>query len=414
MKCTFGNTVLRRLASARAWRRFVATLFACLLAACAGERHVLPQQAYVWQRQWDAALVSALADSRDFVAGLRVLALQRDAQGRWIEPGPDLAALAADARGVVATVRMDGRVAPGDDPANAARIAVLAQRWRDAGVALTGVEIDHDCATAQLDAYADWLRQLRAALPPATRLSITALPAWRAAPALARIVDAVDETVLQVHAVADPVRGLFDRPTARGWIADWARRSADKPFRVALPAYGAALKLDADGGVLAVESEQPLAASAHAVREIAVDPREVAALLRELEARPPPTLAGIVWFRLPRAGDRRAWPLATLRAVATAQPLRADLRFALRASGGAYDVVATNAGVLDADLPATLRVAAACTVGDGVAGYRYEQGPRVQFFRRDTHATLRAGSERVLGWLRCDLKESGDVGVEAH
>jgi hypothetical protein len=342
-----------------------------------------------------------------------VLALQRDAQARYVEPQPDLAALATDARAVVAVVRIDGRVSPGDDAANLTRITALAQRWREAGVALAGVEIDHDCATAQLDAYADWLRQLRAQLAPSLKLSATALPAWRAAPALARVIDAVDETVLQVHAVSDPSRGLFDRATARSWIDEWARRSANKPFRVALPAYGAALKLGADGDLLAVESEQPLAAAAHEVREITVDPRDVAALVRELTAHAPPMLAGFVWFRLPRDGDRRAWHRSTLRAVATGAPLAADLRFALRASGGAFDVIATNAGTLDAELPATLRVAASCAAGDGIAGYRYEHGAHAQFFRRDAHATLRAGGERVLGWLRCESTESGNVSIEA-
>ncbi|MDC8015321.1 DUF3142 domain-containing protein [Tahibacter soli] len=355
----------------------------------------------------------SIADSRDVVAGLRVLALQRDAHGRGIEPQADLAALAADARPVVAVVRIDGRIDLHDDAADVARVVELARRWRDAGVAVAGIEIDHDCATARLDAYAGWLARLRAALPAATRVSITALPAWRAAPALARVIGAVDETVLQVHAVADPSRGLFDRTQARGWIDAWAKRSADKPFRVALPAYGAALRLDADGGVLAVESEQPLATAAAEVREIAVDPRDVASLVRELEVRRPATLAGIVWFRLPRDGDRRAWRMSTLRAVIAGAPLAANLRIALRPSGGAFDVVATNDGTLDAELPPALRVAAACT-GDGIAGYRYEPGARVQFFRRDTHATLRAGGERVLGWLRCGSTEAGDVGIEVQ
>lgn len=395
-------------------RAFVALVVAFALAACAGERRALPHEAYVWQRVWDAALVQSIADSRDFVAGLRVLALQRDAHGRVVEPQSDLAALAADTRPVVAVVRIDGRADVADDAADIARIAALAQRWRDAGVVVAGIEIDHDCATARLDAYAEWLVQLRAGLPASMRLSVTALPAWRAAPALARVIGAVDETVLQVHAVADPARGLFDRATARAWIAEWAKRSAQKPFRVALPAYGAALRLDADGDVLAVESEQPLATAAAQVREIVVDPRDVGALVRELQARPPPTLAGFVWFRLPRDGDRRAWRLSTLRAVVAGTPLAPNLRVTLRASGGAFDVVATNDGTLDAELPATLRIVAACAAGDGVAGYRYEPGARVQFFRRDTHATLRAGGERVLGWLRCGSTEAGDVGIEVQ
>ena len=400
--------------------RLLLLLAVVALAAC----NVAPpvpvsvvHEAYVWQRQWDDALRTALVESRDFIGAVRVLALQRDDAARWVEPAPDLAALAADGRAVTAVVRIDGRLAPDDAPATLDRIVALAARWREAGVVLSGVEIDHDCATARLDAYAAWLARLRAALPASLRLSVTALPAWRSAPALSRVFDAVDETVLQVHAVLDPAQGLFVRAQAREWIDAWSRR-ATKPWLVALPAYGAALRLDADGEVIAVESERALASKADEVREMTVDPREVAALLRELVARPPPRWHGVVWFRLPREGDRRTWKLATLRAVAQARPLIVDLRVMLRpAANGALDVVATNAGLVDASLPSVLRVDRPCQAGDAIGVYRYEAGTARQYFRRTTRATLRAGGERVIGWLRCDNKEMGHaeaVVVEAE
>jgi len=49
-------------------------------------------------------------------------------------------------------------------------------------VPVAGVEIDHDCATARLSAYARFLSILRARLDRTVPLSITALPAWLSAP----------------------------------------------------------------------------------------------------------------------------------------------------------------------------------------------------------------------------------------
>jgi hypothetical protein len=43
-------------------------------------------------------------------------------------------------------------------------MAALAASWRRQGVRVTGIEIDHDCATAGLPAYLDWLEQARAGL----------------------------------------------------------------------------------------------------------------------------------------------------------------------------------------------------------------------------------------------------------
>ena len=55
-------------------------------------------------------------------------------------------------------------------------------------------------------------------------------------PELTRLGVDVSEIVLQVHAVDDPRRGLFDPEQAERWVRGFALR-AGRPFRVALPAY---------------------------------------------------------------------------------------------------------------------------------------------------------------------------------
>lgn len=355
---------------------------------------------YVWQRQWDASLRAALADSRDFLGALRVLGLQRDRRGDWVEPAVDLAALAADGRPVSLVVRIDGSAPDWPAAELAARLQALLQRWDAAGVAAT-VEIDHDCASARLGVYASALQSLRGALPR-QRLSITALPAWSTAPALDVLLAQADESVLQLHAVSSPAAGLFDADAARAWVAQWARRvPPGKTFRVALPAYGARLKLDAGGGIAAVESEQVLPQRSAATRELRVDPRTVAAFLQDLREHAPAAFAGVVWFRLPRVDDRRAWALTTLRAVSLGQPLQAQVAIEkMPQPGGAIDLALSNAGTLDAAAP-RLRVVGERCSGDGANGYRLLQEKGNIYLFTDADAPLRAGGRRRIGWLRC-------------
>src|SRR5690606_34852696 len=125
-----------------------------------------------------------------------------------------------------------------------------------------------------------------------------------------------DGSVLQVHAVAKPGDGLFDAAQALRWIRAYAR-VAPGPFRVALPAYATRVTQAADGRILAIESEAAtLPTFDERGRELVVDPRRVGVVLQRLHAAPPPRFDGVVWFRLPLASDRRAWSIATVRALA--------------------------------------------------------------------------------------------------
>ncbi len=119
--------------------------------------------------------------------------------------------------------------------------------------------------------------------------------------------------MLQVHAVSDPRQGLFDPKQARQWAQRWSDVTT-RPFYLALPAYGVAL-LTQESGVPVVESEVPIDRGGER-RELLADPQQVAGLAADLRADPPKHLAGLIWFRLPLAGDRRAWSLTTLGAVA--------------------------------------------------------------------------------------------------
>lgn len=164
---------LRIVRAPRRWRRLAAVCGVLLLAACERAAPPLPNDAYVWQRQWTPALVSALAEGADAVRSWRVLAAELRADGAWFDAAPDLAALAASQRPVVLVLRLDGRVNDLRDTDIADRAAAALAAWRQAGVTLAGLEIDYDCAISKLPAYGALLATLKTRLGANLPLSIT-------------------------------------------------------------------------------------------------------------------------------------------------------------------------------------------------------------------------------------------------
>jgi len=376
-----------------------------LLAILPGARPTsrkLPHDAYVWQRRWTPAVGAALEQSSDVIRAWRVLIAELNPYGHWSLPVVDSSVLKNSQRPIVLVIRIDGRGISRDEGQTLADIDKLVERWRHTGLQIAGLEIDHDCGVTQLRAYTRFVVRLRARLNRPVALSITALPAWLPSPAVDELFAKVDEIVLQVHAVRSPRVGLFDRELARDWIWELSRRTS-KPFRVALPAYGARVIWQNGGGLLAVESEAPLLEAADSAVELMAAPRDVSALLRDLEYSPPPNLSGVVWFRLPTAGDRRAWSLETWRAVILARPLRTHIEAIVQPSDtpGMNSLVLANTGDVDAELPQIVDLPAACTVGDGVNGFVLGSTDRGIKLQRSHVGFLRAHYHQVIGWMRC-------------
>lgn len=370
---------------------------------------VLDQQLYVWQRQWTPAHEGALRESRRDFSSLRVLALQAFPGAGWSRARIDPALLKADGRPLVAVVRLDGQLKSLDQDEVIAQIQQMLGDWQAQGLAPLGVEIDHDAGNARLPAYRTFLARLRQVLPTTLQLSITALPAWLGSPELPGLLATVDSSVLQVHAVSDPRQGLFDPERARRWAERWGDVTT-RPFYLALPAYGVAL-LTPENGAPVVESEVPIDRGGER-RELLADPRQVADLTAKLRADPPGHLAGIIWFRLPLAGDRRAWSLTTLGAVARGDRLDSRMRLHVEEQGGLYDIRLVNQGNLDSPWPQRLTLAVgACDGVDALAGYTLQQTPGVLTFTRIKEGRLAAGAQRAIGWARCTKIDQGGFNV---
>ena len=391
--------------------RSIALLLALVLTAGC-ERHDAPpldQQLYVWQRQWTPAHDAALRDSRADFSTLRVLALQAFPDADWSRARIDPVLLRRDGRPVIAVVRLDGQLKALDQQEITAQIRQVISDWQGQGLNLAGVEIDHDAGNARLPVYREFLAHLREALPTSLPLSITALPSWLDSRELPALLSTVDSSVLQVHAVSDPRRGLFDADQARQWAKAWSRVTT-KPFYLALPAYGVALLPSADGAPV-VESEVTLEREGLR-RELLADPQSLRTLGTELRDDPPEHLAGLIWFRLPLANDRRAWSLTTLRAVARADVLDSQLALQLSADNGLYDIGISNQGNLDSPWPERLTLAVSgCEGADALAGYALQQRPDLLTFTRLRDGRIPAGGQRAIGWARCAHIDQGGSNV---
>lgn len=390
--------------------RLIVMLAAVLLNGCEqSDAPPLDQQLYVWQRQWTPAHDAALRDSRTDFSTLRVLALQAFPQSGWSRARIDPALLKRDGRPLIAVVRLDGQLNGLDRDEVTAQIQQVLNDWQGQGLTLSGVEIDHDAGNARLPAYREFLTHLRGVLPASLPLSITALPAWLDSSELPALLATVDSSVLQVHAVSDPRRGLFDPDQTRQWARAWSRNTS-KPFYLALPAYGVAL-LPGAGGAPVVESEVPIERGGER-RELLADPQQLSKLGAELRADPPAHLAGLIWFRLPLANDRRAWSLTTLGAVARGDTLDSHVGLKLSAQDGLYDISLSNQGNLDSAWPERLTLAVqGCEGADALAGYALQQRPDLLTFTRLRDGRIPAGGQRAIGWARCAHIDQGGSNV---
>ena len=377
--------------------------------------HPLANDAYVWQRAWTDPLLAALRQSSSSIQVWRVLAAEADGHMR----DPTLLTAVRINSGVlrrlgnpvVAVIRIGGHGATLLNDKVADESAAVATKWKKEGVPIHGIEIDYDCATKRLAGYRNFLHRLRTRIPHDLRLSITALPSWIGSSELPPLLSEVDETVLQVHAVSSPGKGLFDRARAYRWAQAWSELSS-VPFRVALPTYWSRVTWNVDGRVEAIESEVDRHGTGAVGRELVVQPSEVAAMVMELHRAPPSHLTGIAWFRLPTSLDQRAWDSQTWHAVMQGKTLRADppmVRFKADTSG-ARNVYVRNESGLDTMLPSQVSVSGTgCEFADALPPYSLEQQTNMIRFHLRGNDLLRAGQERMIGWVRCSSEK-----LEAH
>jgi hypothetical protein len=389
--------------------RLLAALLACMIGLSGSMPQIrttaqsLPHDAYIWQRSWIPPVVSAARLSSATVRAWRILLAESDQAGRWTTVSVPWADILATQRPIIGVIRIDGRL---DERRIPALLDQIVSRIEGAGANLVGVEIDYDCPTSKLPGYAHFLATLRSRLAPRLTLSITGLPTWINSGELGRLTANLDEIVLQVHAVEDPRRGLFDGDQAERWVHELGRR-IQRPFRVALPAYDVRVTWRSDGRLASVEGEMPLLAGPSNSELLGATPATVLRFLESLRRTVPANLVGIAWFRLPTDADSRSWSRQTWQAViaGTLPPVRLRAGLVATDRPAVWTVILSNESAIDATLPRQVRLDPDCEMADGANGFRLAagrlsvEGPLVlEPMRTDR---LRAHRQRIIGWARC-------------
>jgi hypothetical protein len=129
--------------------------------------------------------------------------------------------------------------------------AVLAQEFsalreeaRERQMNVAGIQLDIDSPTGALSEYANLLRELRKGLPPATKISITALLDWfREGTAMASVVKEVDEFVPQFYDLNNPnIYSGGDAIAAKFDGSKWGPvfNRFGKRFRIGISTFGRA------------------------------------------------------------------------------------------------------------------------------------------------------------------------------
>ncbi|WP_244061783.1 DUF3142 domain-containing protein, partial [Aeromonas caviae] len=112
-------------------------------------------------------------------------------------------------------------------PAHEQVLVRLYEGWRAAGARVAGIQIDFDAATRQLDRYGNALQQLRRALPPGCKLSVTGLLDWAKTGGVAELNRLpVDELVIQTY------QGTRTVPGYQAYLPAMAHLTI--PFKVGL------------------------------------------------------------------------------------------------------------------------------------------------------------------------------------
>jgi hypothetical protein len=185
------------------------------------------------------------------------------------------------------------------------------------------------------------------------------------------------------------------------------------PFRVALPTYGYRLAFDATGKFIGLSAEgvSPILPANGQLRTVRTDASTMAALANKLARARPINCTGIIWFRLPVAGDRLNWDMTTFKVVLRGEIPASDLvTEVVWPSEGLAEVRLINRGERDEFLPAVVfakwKDEARAQTADGLGGYSFstdEASPGVIALTASAAAAgqrLAPGRSRTIGWIR--------------
>lgn len=361
---------------------------------------------YIWQRVWTPSIDSSIMHSRSEFPVLHVLVSEMEPGGRIIDINPDYSFLVSNTIKIIPVFRIDGHSPDSSWESVISHIETVVRKIKEKNVTIQGIEIDYDCADSKLSYYAVVLCKIRQLIDSSLTLSITTLPSWINKSGLSQVLKEVNYSILQVHSVMGPEKGLFDDKSAFNTIIRY-NSITPVPFRVALPAYGSLILFDDKGKAVSVENEIVRALRNHScAKEYEVNPVIVNNMINNLNKKSLKKLQGYVWFRLPVTEDKRSWELTTLLAVINNKKLFSHLKVISEKKDGIFDIKLQNVGNIDAMISYIDVAAENCTIEEPLSCFAIKKVDRVLRFTLQSPIKIRAGHTIPVGWLKCDtLKE---------
>lgn len=380
-----------------------------------------PQEIYVWQRRWDAALSKALEQAAPQASGFTVLAAEvswkNGRADRVVRVPTDYSTLKATGKPVGLAFRIGPYSGPFGKRSDATSLlteiaASLVADAREAGVEPAELQIDFDCAESKLDGYRKWVEALREKIRPVP-LTITVLPCWLKHRAFKGLARAADGFVLQVHSLERP-KGveaaitLCDSGSAFRWVEQAGRVGV--PFRVALPTYGYIVAFDKDGRFIGLSAEGPSRAwdEGTILRVVRSEPVAMAKLVQRWQQDRPYNMRGVIWYRLPVESDRLNWKWVTLSAIMAGRIPRESLQVEVEyPEPELAEIVLVNDGETDQSAGVSIKIECEqekIVAADGLRGYiitrTNSSGICLQYDGEKIFSTIRAGERWKIGWIR--------------
>jgi hypothetical protein len=269
---------------------------------------------YVWQQQWSAPVQAAVL-SEDPTA-LYPLAAVFAASGSTPLVHIPWESLARSPHEWVPVFRIPLAAFKRNDTDQTLNQLTAELKQQMSPRKLTEIQLDLDCPERLLGQYADLLKKYRTANPDLA-VSITVLPAHLKNRAFRELAELTDYYVLQVHGLEVPADNRSTAKLLNRTVADKAIQQAESlkwPYKIALPCYAYELHFDNQSGTFLGLSAEKSARFPQSTRwRIAADHQDLIELHQQSSQLK--YAKGIIWFRLPVAGDRLCLPRAALAEI---------------------------------------------------------------------------------------------------
>jgi len=190
----------------------------------------------------------------------------------------------------------------------------ITQKIQQEKGSLKGIQFDLDCPERLLPRYLNLIK-IYHKRHPKLFLSITALPVHLPHQTFSHLAQLCDEFVIQVHGIEIPKKFTDHTQLLNIQVAKRAIRQADRigrPFLVALPCYAYELHFDKKSKRFLFLTAEKTSYRRDTLRKrIAPNFSDLLELQKDLQTKK--QAKGIIWFRLPIAGDQLCWPRKTVK-----------------------------------------------------------------------------------------------------